>query len=145
MSVIWGVLPLEPTLFREWLESKGITVPDQPGRYPTLDETLNVLKSIDDLSVSKEQVTENLWDLVVGELASDTYANLVGNVEDDNTFDFHFDKGSQETTMLEILKCLSQKCGPLVLFDHYSATPVLVTSNTIVSVALKEWYQRMNA
>jgi hypothetical protein len=145
MSVIFGVIPFDSTIpeFVEWLEEKDITVPDEHGRYPTFDEVVRTLETFGEFPVYKEQVTGDLWEVAIGKLYSPTYAHLLGTIEDDDTFHFHFEKGSEDTTMLEILKRLSHKCGPLVLFDHYSATPVLVTSTTVVSVALQEWYQRM--
>jgi len=94
-----GVLPFDPTIseFTEWLKNKGVNVPDKPGRYPTFGD------------VSKKQVVENLWDVVIGELYSATYADLLGRIEDDGKFSFHFEKGDASAT--EILKCVGYKPG----------------------------------
>jgi hypothetical protein len=147
MSVIFGVIPFDSAIpeFVEWLEEKDITLPDERGRFPTLDEVVRTLETFSEFRVYQKQVTENLWEVAIGKPYSPTYAHLLGTIEDDGTFHFHFEKGSEDTTMLEILKRLSRQSGPLVLFDHFSATPVLVTSTTVVSVALEEWYQRMAA
>jgi hypothetical protein len=144
MSVSFLVVPFDSTIpdFVKWLENHGIAVPDEHGRYPTMDELINVLETIVDYPVFCGRVTENLWETSIGEPYTSTYAHFLGTIEDDGTFHFNFEKGSTETTMLEVLKRLAQKCGPLVLADDSTATPVLVTSNTIVEVALEEWYQR---
>lgn len=146
MGISWIVLPLDlvESGFVEWLQGKGIVVSDRQGRYPTIDELITVLETIGDYPVSQGHVTENLWEISIGELYSSTYADLLGSIEDDGTFHFSFQKGSESATMLEILRKLAQNCGPLVLADSFTATPVLVTSNTIVDVALEEWHSRYN-
>jgi hypothetical protein len=146
MSIDWSVLPLDPAIpeLVEWLQHENIAVPDLHGRYPTLDELVNVLAMFGDVPVQLEQLNEQLWNVVLGELNSATYANMLGTVNEDGVFDFHFlGSGCRETTMLEILKRLSSSCGPLILYEPVAGTPVLVTSTIEVDGVLKEWQQRI--
>src|SRR6266508_6181690 len=146
MSIDWSVLPLDPVIpeLVEWLQHENIAVPDLHGRYPTLDELVNVLAMFGDVPVQLERLNEQLWNVVLGELNSAIYAHMLGTVNGDGIFDFHFlGSACQETTMLEILKRLSSSCGPLILYEPVAGTPVLVTSTIEVDGALKEWQQRI--
>jgi hypothetical protein len=146
MSIDWSVLPLDPANpeLVEWLQHENIAVPDLRGRYPTLDELVNVLATFGDMPVQFERLNEQLWNVVLGELYSATYAHMLGTVNGDGLFDFHFlGSDCRETAMLEVLKRLSSSCGPLILYEPVAGTPVLVTSTIEVDGALKEWQQRI--
>src|SRR5215217_5517651 len=110
MSVSWGVLPLDPNLpgLVDWLQGEGFDVPFSVSRYPTLEELLEVLKIFDGEPIEQHHIVNNLWEVTVGQLYSDTYAHMLGSVEQTDLYDFHFwGSGCRNTTMLSILKHLS--------------------------------------
>src|SRR6266508_4672153 len=82
MSIDWSVLPLDPVIpeLVEWLQHENIAVPDLHGRYPTLDELVNVLAMFGDVPVQLERLNEQLWNVVLGELNSAIYAHMLGTV-----------------------------------------------------------------
>ncbi len=143
MSVDWGVVPIVPEI-HTWLQEKGCNLPTNlESRYPTLAETLAVLESLDDLPVIKKNFSGNLWELTVGTFGSSRYAHILGSVEEDGLFDFHFWGSCQEETMVQILKRLASICGPLVIFEGMAATPMIVTQDVNVEEALEEWLKRI--
>ncbi|MCP4367649.1 MAG: hypothetical protein GY797_05995 [Deltaproteobacteria bacterium] len=141
MSVDWGVVPIVPEI-QDWLKENGFVIEISETRYPTFDELIVVLETFN-LPVKKDQIKENLFDIVVGEINSDQYAYILGSIEKDG-FEFHFWGSScQEQTMLEILKRLSVKCGALVIYESIAATPLVVDAKTNIEKAIDEWNHRI--
>ncbi len=145
MSVDWGVLPLLPddASQREWLQHAGYeSIPAQTGRYPTLDELTRIL---DAMPLTAKNISGDTWEISIGELHSDNYAYILGSVQADGRFHFHFlGSDCQEITMLDILKRLASVCGALILYESTEATPVLITAATEITDALTDWQQRIH-
>ena len=146
MSVSWGVIPSQPQIsdFCDWLIEAGLKVPPSTGRYPTLEELRQVLQSLHVIPIREEAYADSSYSISIGEPYAEQYAHLLGSVEE-NQFHFHFcDSGCRPITMMEILKRLSFFCGPLVLYESYAATPVVIESTTNLDEALKGWLQRIS-
>ena len=141
VSVHWGVIPAQPKEpgFQEWLQKAGIEVPQLSGRYPTIDELLTVLQSFAGLPIHNDLPHS----ISLGRLDSVQYALILGHVQPDQSFRFHFDGyGCREATMVHILYRLSTVCGPIVLYEGATGTPVVVDSSTDVESAMEDWLRR---
>lgn len=146
MSVSWGVIPSQPQIsdFCDWLIEAGLEVPPSTGRYPTLEEVRQVLQSLHVIPIREEAYADSSYSISIGEPYAEQYAHLLGSVEE-NQFHFHFsDSECRPITMMEILKSLSSFCGPLVLYESYAATPVIIASATNLDEALNDWLQRIS-
>jgi hypothetical protein len=129
----------------EWLQGEQIEMPHSVSRYPTLEELMDALHIFDGQAIEKRHGANEIWEVIVGDLSSTTYAHMLGSVGQNGLYDFHFwGSGCQPTTMVSLLKQLSTTCGPLIWYDHMAAIPLLVTSEIAVDVALIEWNQRWN-
>ncbi len=145
MSVSWGVIPSQPQIsdFCDWLIEAGLKVPPSTGRYPTLEELRQVLSSLHVIPIQEEAYDDSSYSISIGEPYSEQYAHLLGSVQE-NQFHFHFcDSGCRPITMMEILKRLSFFCGPLVLYESYAATPIIIASATDLDEALNDWLKRI--
>jgi hypothetical protein len=145
MSIDYGVNPLDPDNkdFRDWLHAEGVDFPDVKGRFPTLDELLDVLHTFNGLAVNVEKNEVILVSLGDRENLEPGFALMLGHITPDGYYDFFFwQSGNQAITMAAILKKLSVFCGPLVLREGYGATPMLVTQDTHLDIALQEWNDR---
>ncbi len=145
MSVSWSVIPFQSNIpgFVDWLQKERMKAPTIDGRFPTMVELFDALSIFEGHTSSKSHISDNLWEVVVGEPNSDVYAHMLGTLEEDGCFKFHFwGSWCQDTTMVAILKQLSIACGPFVWLDHYSATPLIVTSVIDIDASLQDWYQR---
>ena len=141
MSVSWGVIPIVPEI-HAWLEENGFVVEVQQTRYPTLDEFIVVLETFN-LPIVKDPLGDNLVGIAIGDIYTENYANILGNIGEEG-FNFHFwGSGCQEQTMIEILKGLSKKCGPLVIYESIAATPLVVDEKTDTERAIIEWNDRI--
>lgn len=148
MSVSWGVVPFDPADadVMRWLQEKRVAAPAAKGRYPTMDELFGALTIFDGHTAHKHHISDNLWEVVVGEPHSETYAHMLGRIEEDGSFDFHFfGSWCRNTTMIAILKQIAGTCGPLIWYDDYSATPIVVTPDTDIDTATEDWKRRWNA
>ena len=155
MSVHWGVVPVisKEEGLTEWLERAGYKQPFIEGRYPSLDELIEVISS---LSEEEIHIEENDYPgfavrdftkeftILVGDPESDAYICIEGYVNTDGRYNFRF-PGSrmQEITMLRILHSLSPICGSLIMFDSISATPLLVFQGMNIDIALKDWRRKL--
>lgn len=145
MSNEYGVHPLDPDNkdFRDWLHTEGVEFPDVKGRFPTLDELLDVLHSFNGLAVNvdkSETISVSMGDPEELELG---FALMLGHITPDGYYDFFFWQWrNRDITMAAILKKLSVFCGPLVLREGYAATPMLITQNTNLDKALQKWNDR---
>lgn len=151
MSVSWGVVPVVPEVY-EWLAQLGYEANGTISRYPTVAELWQVLQSFDNLPVEKRYVNskvgnQDLWELVLGIINSSQYAHMLGHVDENDHYRFHFwGSACREMTMVEILRRLAVICGPLIIFDDFSATPLLVRADlTDVDGAIQEWQERFAA
>lgn len=143
MSIDHGVLPFDPDDqdFCSWLQSEGIDFPEMKGRFPTLDELTNVLHTFAGLTVNVDQGTTTVVSL--GKPEEPGFALMLGEVTTAGYYDFFFwGWRNEKLTMVEILKRLSVVCGPLVLREQYSSTPVLITPDIDLVLALQEWHER---
>lgn len=145
MSIDYGVHPLDPDNkdFRDWLQSEGVDFPDVKGRFPTLDELLDVLHTFNGLAVNvikNDVISVSLGD---PEDLERGFALMLGHITPDGYYDFSFWQWrNREITMAAILKKLAVFCGPLVLREGYGATPMLVTQDTNLDIALQGWNDR---
>lgn len=143
MSVSWGVVPLIPEAY-DWLQRFGYDAKSKVGRYPTFDELWQVLRSFEPMPTEKTQEGDmDLWSLTLGEFGSSYYAHLIGYDDGTNQFNFHFfGSGCREITMVEILQRLAVICGPFVIFDHMSATPLLVDADLEdIATSIQKWQE----
>jgi len=145
MSIEYGVHPLDPDNedFRNWLHSEGVDFPNVKGRFPTLDELLDVLHTFNGLAVTVDKSNVVLVSLGDPEEFELGFALMLGHITPDGYYDFFFSQWrNQEITMATILKELSVFCGPFVLREGYGATPMLVTQDTDLDFALQKWNDR---
>jgi hypothetical protein len=142
MAVSWGVTPVVPEAL-DWLLKAGYESPPLDSRYPTLDELLAVLTSFPNLPVRTDTYPNDMWEIGVGVLYSSEYAHILGTIHGDDLFHFHFwGSGCREETMIQILKALTPICGPLILYESFAATPLLITPTTDLQAALADWNER---
>lgn len=145
MSIEYDVHPLDPENkdFRAWLHAEGVEFPDVKGRFPTLDELLDVLNTFYGLTVNvdkSETISVSIGDPEELELG---FALMLGHITPDGYYDFFFWQWrNREITMAAILKKLSVFCGPLVLREGYGATPMLITQDSNLDMTLQEWNDR---
>jgi hypothetical protein len=145
MSVSWTVIPFRSDLpdFIEWLQKEGMNVSFINGRFPTMVELFDALRIFEGHTAGKYQISNDLWEVIVGEPHSGVYAHMLGSVKEGGFFNFHFwGSWCQDTTMIAILKQLSIVCGPFVWFDHYSVTPLIVTPDIDIHYSLQDWNKR---
>ncbi len=143
MSIDYGVYPLDPTIkdIRDWLQSEGVDFPNVKGRFPTLDELLKVLHTFDGLSVNVDKI--NGITVSLGDPEEPGFALMLGKISPDGYYDFFFwGWRNQDIIMTTILKKLSVFCGPFILWEQYGATPILITQDTNLELALQEWDDR---
>jgi hypothetical protein len=143
MSIDYGVHPLDPDNkdFRDWLQSEGVDFPDVKGRFPTLDELLDVLHTFNGLAVNVDK--SDVISVSLGDPEEPGFALMLGDISSDGYYDFFFwGWRNQDITMAAILKKLSVFCGPLVLREQYGATPILITQDTNLDLALQDWHDR---
>jgi hypothetical protein len=150
MTQTWPVIPIIKGI-SDWFAGEGLTVPDTLSRYPSLSELLDVLRALNYSPIKTEFIsTEDAdrrgtsWQIAVGEFDSPIYAVILGR-DKNGEFDFSFDHGSHQQTMIEILKKLAGVCGPLVVIDEFAATPLVVFENTDTDGALADWQTRIDA
>ncbi len=144
MSIDWQVTPALPEVegFREWFRNEKVEIPNERGRFPTLDELIDVLESFEGLSVGQD-ASNGIILIGVGSPEKPGFALIMGSVNADGYFNFYFDGWrNEEINMVTILKKLSVFCGPLVLWEQYGATPVVITRDTDLDAALKDWHDR---
>ena len=142
MSVDWGVIPSQPDNpgFQEWFREAGLDIPSSKGRYPTFDEFVKVLKSFSDNKTKIDQINDNLFEIIFGDVSSSDFAQILGSNQEDGLFHFQFlGYSTKEVTMLKILRKTSHICGPIALYESHNATPVLVDESTDIEEALKDW------
>ena len=145
MSIEYGVHPLDPENkdFRDWLHAEGVDFPEAKGRFPTLNELLKVLHNFKGLPVNvhkSEVISVSLGDTENLDLG---FALMLGHITLDGHYEFFFWQWrNREITMATILKQLSVFCGPFVLREGHGATPMLVTQDTDLDIALQEWHDR---
>ncbi|GAB4438992.1 MAG: hypothetical protein Fur0044_35620 [Anaerolineae bacterium] len=90
MSVDWGVVPIVPEAY-EWLQEAGYNISGLQSRFPTLEEMLLVLESFNDsLPITRSNYSDDSWTLTVGTSESSQYACILGSVQGDGLFHFHF-------------------------------------------------------
>jgi len=145
MSVEWRVVPSQPDEpgVREWLEDAGIAIPAEVGRFPTYDEIIEVLRSFGGLPVREEQLSESLYQLVLGKPKSEEFAQILGSVQKTGLFEFHFyGYSTDEFLMFKIVKKLTHVCGPLIIYETLAATPVAIDPSTDLVEAFKDWNLR---
>jgi hypothetical protein len=151
MSLTWHVIPFNghmPDLV-DWLQQKDVVLPDAyratVSRYPTLEELQAALTIFDGASIRiEEDMRLDVCEVVVGSYGSDLYVHMLGTITDDGCYDFHFwPRVFPEAAMIIVLKQLAPICGPLIVINDFSATPLLVTPETDVEAAFAEWCQRM--
>lgn len=144
MSVSWGVLPVTAEV-RDWLRGEGFADPgDDRSRYPTLGELLKILRSMDTWAVQVDKVGDDLREVAAGEIGTDRFAQILGTIQDDGLYHFHFfGIGNREPVMLEILHRLTPTCGPLLIFESIAATPAMITTSTTLDVVLEDWLARI--
>ncbi|WP_348250463.1 hypothetical protein [Stenomitos frigidus] len=141
----WGVIPFDLTVpdLIHWLEEEGANVPTSPGRFPTIEELLEALTVFEGEHIYKEHIVDDLWEVTIGKIFSDTYAHMLGRLTEDGCYDFHFwSNVCRNQTMITILKQVSYTCGPLIWWDECFALPLVVTSAIDVNEAISEWLQR---
>ena len=141
MSLDWGVIPAQPEepAFCQWLLDAGLEPPALPGRYPTLEQLLAVLRSFEGWPLQ----TDLPHSMVLGVLDSPQYASILGGVHADGLFHFHFHGNRcQDSTMIKILRKLAVICGPIVLYETLHATPVVIDQFTDVGLATQDWQRR---
>jgi hypothetical protein len=152
MSVSWGVMPVDPEEHEgmyEWLRDNAGYEATTQGRYPTLEEMLAVLHSLDISPVQQDppEIDDetHLIELSVGNpYTTDRYAQMLGHIDGDNRYEFHFLGSTDTWALLKILRGLAETCGPLVCYDTYTVTPVVVTATTDVDQALADWQARQS-
>jgi len=147
MSIDYGVHPLDPENqdFRDWLNAEGVDFPTVKSRFPTLNELLVILNTFKGLAVSVDMSHGVLISLGDPQNLNHGFALMLGNIIADGYYDFYFWQGkNQEMTMALILKKLSVFCGPLVLREGYGGTPMLITQDTDLEIALQEWKDRLH-
>ncbi len=143
MSIHWTVIPLDPDNqdIRDWLQKEGFDTPAGKGRFPKLDELLVILRTFDNIPIQKD------WDGIItislGDPEEPGFALMTGSATKDGYFDFYFEGWRNDVmTMLKILKPLSEICGPLILYETYGATPLLITQEADMEGALQDWQSR---
>lgn len=145
MSVSYSILPVGVYLNPEgrgWLERcEGLTLPPQiePGRYPTPNELLAVLKQLTNHRVDCAQGVEG-WDVDIVEQADPHVATRASlwlkhevkdrPIEPDGPCDIYARRGSPDLLVL-ILHHLSQICGPFVLYCHAGGAILVMPEDTI--------------
>jgi hypothetical protein len=147
MTIDWGIIPVDPDNqgMREWLQKESIDIPPIQGRFPTLDELLSVLGSLGDLPVDKLDHGSGLVTISLGDQEETGYALISGRITTEGYFGFFFDGWRNEKmTMVKILQKLSVFCGPLILREQYGATPILITRDTNLDLALQDWHNRFH-
>lgn len=152
MTQMWPVIPIIEGI-DDWFAREGLTVPDATSRYPSLSELLDVLRGLDYSPIKTEIIPQSadhvarwgvLWRIVVGEFDSPAYSTFLGR-DKNGEFDFSFNHGSHDKTMIEILKKLAGFCGPLMVIDTFASTPLVVFENTDIDGALADWQKRIDA
>lgn len=144
MSVSWLVFPISIEV-KKWLTEKhNMPIPDVPSRWATLAELIEVLETFEqpikiERNIHKDETTVSL---VVGQINSAVFAQILGTVKDDGYFDFSFERsGNNAYTMLNILKQLSEKCGALVIVSG-GKNPFIVTKEINVNGIIETWWSR---
>jgi len=125
---------------KRWLRLEGVSFPDDAAgsRWPTPNELRAALESLGGYSVSYRDDGDGGWDaeIVDAERGYDGWSATIwpkdiANPDAPHEFSFH--KPKLELAVL-ILEKLSHVCGPFVIVDDASITPVVVTPGSDVTV-----------
>jgi hypothetical protein len=156
LSRFWLVIPVDTNKegLSEWLKKSGYKPPFVEGRYPTLDELVNVLKSISNEEIRIEEYSyprfavrdiSKEFTISVEDPESDSFICIEGNLDSDNRFKFGF-PGSRmrEKTMVNILHCLAPICGSLIFLSSNSSTPLLILPDMDINESLQDWHRKLN-
>lgn len=147
MTIDWIVIPVDPHSqgFREWLQKEGIDIPAVQGRFPTLDELIKVLGSFGDFQIDKLDHGDAHVTINLGNQGEPGFALISGHITKGGFFDLFFFDGwrNEEMTMVKILQKLSVFCSPLVLREQYEATPILITQDIDLGLALQIRYPKI--
>lgn len=123
---------------KRWLRLEAVPFPDDAAesRWPTPNELRTVLGSLRGYSVYYSDNTDGGWDaeIVDSMREYDGWRATIwtkGITDPDAPHQFSFHKPTLEMA-LTILEKLSHVCGPFVIVDDASITPVVVTPGSDV-------------
>lgn len=124
------------------LQEMDAAVPDSegPSRNPTPREVRAVCAALRGFKTEFNVNPKSRWQAVIEDTKGEEGTIL--NVRkfkgaEDKPHPIFFEKGPP-ALILEIVKGLAKRCGPLVVFPD-SATPIAVTPTSSVKKLLKEW------
>jgi hypothetical protein len=142
MGVFYHVEPFDDEV-GSFLEEMGAAVPasDEPSRNPTPAEVREVCAALRGFEVVFNVKAKSHWQAVIE--GTDGDEGTILNVEkfrgaEDKPLPIVFEKGSP-ALILEIVKRLAKRCGPLVVFPDTGEAPIAVTSAASVKRLMKEW------
>lgn len=136
MGVLYSVLPLNASC-AEWLDNEGVanSTPTLASRFPTPREITKVLRQLSDYTFElSADVSSGEWSATISAASSKAWAVLrVTNYSsDDEPHEIYFAKGWPEVIFI-VVERLTQYCGPLVVVDDSTVTPVVVCTDAAPS------------
>jgi hypothetical protein len=142
MGVFYHIEPFDEEMAL-LLEEMGATVPNsaEPSRNPTPAEVREVCLTLRDYTTRFNVKPKSHWQAVIQ--GATRGGGTILNVEkfkgaEDKPHGIWFEKGSPGL-ILEILKRLSERCGPLVVVPDTGDAPIAVTAKASVKKLLNEW------
>jgi hypothetical protein len=145
MGVLYAVIPLDPSLAAEIRRCYGVACAagEQPSRFPSARELLNVLDSLTGYTTDYH-VSQVNWQATVSSIdgtAGGAWCaiNIRGyRGNEDEPAEFYFAKG-WECVILLICERLSRVCGPLAVFPDTGDVPICVSPGLDLAAAAEAW------
>ena len=128
MGVNWTILSEIDAETKEWLEESGENIPEAITRFPTGDEIIKVLESLDSFEYSvNSNGLGNLWQVTISDQKQEVWTMLCipefKGYEEEN--EFYFEKGHLDL-ILKVTKRLSQICGRFIVIPDTGEDPIII-------------------
>jgi hypothetical protein len=142
MGVFYIVEPFNDEM-ASLLEEMGAAVPDSdgPSRNPTPAELREACAALEGFKTKFNVKAKKHWQAVISREETDEWTSLEVRKfsgSEDKPHAILFEKGSPRV-ILEVLKHLAGKCGPLVVIPDTGDAPIAVMGKSSVSKMLNEW------
>jgi hypothetical protein len=142
MGVIYIVEPFNDEM-ASLLEEMGAAVPDsdKPSRNPTPTELREACAALNGFKTKFNVKAKAHWQALISREETDEWTTLEVRKfsgAEDKPHSILFEKGTPRV-ILEVLKSLAGKCGPLVIIPDTGDPPIAVTAKSSVEKLLDEW------
>ena len=154
MNVSTSIIPFDPIEAGAgtvaWLRAVGISVPTRAGRAPLLEEVLDALRTFPGVPIECDPPVPPARDFCIrfGDAAGPNGGvRLEGMLDEGRSITLWIHGARDEWMMLAIVKRLSQRCGPQLVFtdaahaDDFS----IVTPETEIEAESARRRERWNA